>query len=48
MQRNEVKTQYKWKTEDVFQSDEQWEKEYSEIEKEIDFQKYGGKSACLF
>lgn len=42
MQRNEVKTQYKWKTEDVFQSDEQWEKEYSEIEKEIDFQKYRG------
>ena len=43
MKRNEVKTEYKWKLEDIFASDEEWEKEFARLEKQINFSKYAGK-----
>ena len=43
MKRNEVKTEYKWKVEDIFTTDEEWEKEFSRLEKNIDFSRYAGK-----
>ncbi len=43
MKRSEVKTEYKWKVEDLFATDEQWEKEFAKLEKEIDFSKFAGK-----
>ena len=43
MKRNEVKTEYKWKVEDIFATDEEWEKEFSKLEKQIDFSEYAGK-----
>lgn len=42
MERKEVKEQFKWKTEDLFGSDEEWEKAFSALEKKIDFSKYRG------
>lgn len=33
MERNEVESKYKWKVEDIYPSDEAWEKAYSEAEK---------------
>lgn len=43
MKRQEVKTEYKWKLEDIFASDEEWEKEFARLESGIDFSKYAGK-----
>ena len=43
MKRNEVKTEYKWKLEDIFATDEEWEKEFARLEKEIDFSSFAGK-----
>lgn len=43
MDRKEVKTQYKWKVEDVFSCDEDWEKKAEELYGRLDFSKYAGK-----
>lgn len=43
MERNKVELRYKWKIEDIFASDEEWEKAYAEAEKEINFSSYAGK-----
>ena len=43
MKRNEVKTEYKWKLEDIFASDEEWEKEFARLEKCINFSQFAGK-----
>ncbi len=42
MERSEVTEQYKWKVSDIFESDEAWEKAFSELEGKIDFAKYRG------
>lgn len=50
MKRSEVKEQYKWKTDDIFASDELWEETFAKLEKSINFSKYAGKlhnSECL-
>lgn len=43
MKRNEVQEKYKWKIEDIFSSDEEWEKSFAEAENSIDFSYYAGK-----
>ena len=43
MDRKEVKTQYKWKVEDVFSCDKDWEKKAEELYGRLDFSKYAGK-----
>lgn len=43
MKRSEVKEQYKWKTDDIFVSDELWEESFANLEKCINFSKYAGK-----
>ncbi len=43
MQRSEVKQQYKWAIEDIYPSDEAWEKDYARAEKMINFSSYAGK-----
>ena len=43
MDRKEVKTQYKWKVEDVFSCDEDWEKKAEELYGRLDFSKDAGK-----
>lgn len=43
MQRSEVKEQYKWAIEDIYPSDEAWEKDYDRAMSMIDFAKYAGK-----
>ncbi|MDE6868723.1 MAG: oligoendopeptidase F [Clostridia bacterium] len=42
MKRSEVKEKYKWKIEDIFSSDEEWEKTFDKTEKSLDFSKYAG------
>ena len=42
MERSEVESRYKWKTEDIFPSDEAWEKSFADAEKLIDFSSYKG------
>ncbi len=42
MERKDVQTQYKWKTEDVFASDAEWEKAFDAVSKELDFSEYRG------
>lgn len=42
MERKDVKQEYKWKTSDIFASDEDWEKAFVQAEKKIDFGKYRG------
>ncbi|MBE7088202.1 MAG: oligoendopeptidase F [Clostridiales bacterium] len=42
MERNLVENKYKWKLEDIFATDEQWEKCYEETLNSIDFAKYAG------
>ena len=42
MERKDVQAKYKWHVEDVFPSDEAWEKAFSELEGRIDFSKYRG------
>ncbi len=43
MKRSEVKERYKWKIEDIFATDEEWEKSFDKAEKSIDFEKFAGK-----
>ncbi|MBQ5926727.1 MAG: oligoendopeptidase F family protein, partial [Clostridia bacterium] len=46
MERNQVETKYKWKLEDIFPSDEAWEKEFKEVEEKyvkFDFSVFSGK-----
>lgn len=43
MKRNEVKESRKWKIEDIYASDEAWEKAYEKSLKSLDFSKYPGK-----
>ena len=43
MERNQVEQRYKWKIEDIFASDEEWEKAYADTEKSINFSSYAGK-----
>ncbi len=43
MKRSEVKEKYKWKIEDIFPSDEDWEKTFDKTSKLLDFAKYAGK-----
>ena len=43
MKRNEIAENLKWKTSDIFASDEAWEKEFKEVEKE-----YGGYDYSVF
>lgn len=48
MERKDIQKEYKWKTEDLFESDEAWEKEFRAAEKELsqtDFSVYSGKLA---
>lgn len=45
MERKEVKAQYKWKVEDVFANDEEWEKAADALYSKLDFSKYAGKLA---
>lgn len=43
MKRQEVKEQYKWKIEDIYATDELWEKDFAAAEKLLDFSEYAGK-----
>ncbi len=43
MERNQVEQRFKWNTDDIFPSNEAWEKAYAEAEKEINFSQYAGK-----
>ncbi len=43
MERSEVKQQYKWKTEDIFDSDERWEEQYESTMNKISFSQFSGK-----
>ncbi len=43
MERKEVKQQYKWKTEDIFSSDEEWEKSYEKAANSVNLSQYSGK-----
>ncbi len=43
MKREEVKTQYKWATEEIYASDELWEEAFDSLEKKMNFAKYVGK-----
>ncbi len=43
MQRSEVKQQYKWAIEDIYPSDEAWEKDYDRALSMINFSEYAGK-----
>lgn len=43
MERNQVEQRFKWNTDDIFPSEEAWEKAYAEAEKEINFSQYAGK-----
>lgn len=43
MERNQVEKRYTWNTDDIFSSDEEWEKAYADAEKSIDFSAYAGK-----
>ena len=43
MKREEVKEQYKWKTDDIFATDELWEESFKVAESTLDFSKYAGK-----
>lgn len=43
MKRSEVKQQYKWAIEDIYASDEEWEKDFEKAEKSINFSEYSGK-----
>ena len=42
MERTEVQENYKWKTSDVFPTDEAWEEAFGALEKSVDFAKYRG------
>lgn len=43
MDRKEINERYQWRVEDIFSSDEEWEKAYASAAKEVDFSSYAGK-----
>ncbi len=43
MQRDQVNEKYKWAIEDIYPSDEEWEKDYASAENSINFSRYSGK-----
>jgi oligoendopeptidase F len=43
MERKDVKEKYKWKIEDIFATDEEWEKSFDWAIENIDFANYAGK-----
>lgn len=43
MERKDVETKYRWKIEDVFESDEAWERAFAELETLPDFSAFRGK-----
>lgn len=43
MKREQVCKEHKWKIEDIFSSDAEWEKEFEKADKELSFSKYAGK-----
>ncbi|MDE7082589.1 MAG: oligoendopeptidase F [Clostridia bacterium] len=43
MKREQVKEKYKWKIEDIFANDEEWEKCFEQAEKSLSFSHYSGK-----
>lgn len=43
MTRDQVKEAYKWKIEDIFSSDEEWEKAFETAQKSLSLAKYAGK-----
>ncbi|MDE7329633.1 MAG: hypothetical protein K2N30_00850, partial [Clostridia bacterium] len=43
MKRADVKEKYKWKIEDIFPSDEEWEKSFDKLQNSLDFSAYEGK-----
>ena len=43
MNRQEVKEKYKWKIEDIYSSDKEWEKDFALAEKSLDFSEFAGK-----
>ncbi len=43
MQRSEVKEQYKWKVEDIFETGEAWDRAFEKAGKALDFSKFEGK-----
>ncbi len=43
MTREQVKEQYKWKIEDIFATDEDWEKAFKKAESNLDLSLYSGK-----
>ena len=43
MKRQEVKEKYKWKIEDIYADDEEWERDFALVEKSLDFSEYAGK-----
>ena len=42
MDRSEVQSNYKWKTTDIFESDEKWEEAFKALEGKLDFNKFCG------
>ena len=43
MKRQDVKTEYKWKTEDLYATDEKWEEDFKKAQNIQDFSRYSGK-----
>ncbi len=43
LERKDVPEHLKWRVEDIFETQEDWEKVYSAVEKKLDFSKYEGK-----
>ena len=43
MERSEVQNKYKWKIEDIFASDEDWETSFKSAEQTLDFKEFQGK-----
>lgn len=43
MERNQVPEKYKWKTEDIYATDEEWEKDYAWLFENLNLSKYAGK-----
>ncbi|MCD7729386.1 MAG: oligoendopeptidase F [Clostridia bacterium] len=43
MERNQVSENRKWKVDDIYPSDEEWEKSFEKLSSEMDFSKYAGK-----
>lgn len=43
MKREQVKERYKWKIEDIYPSDEEWEKDFENLQSRLDFSAYAGK-----